>query len=430
MAETGEPMTRLPRRLLQVFAAAVLLRLLLLPFIHPWDGNTFQTLFAELAAGENPYRSFLDHTLEARSRIHFGHAEWYEYFAYPPLLIYLYWPFAQLAALAGPLVPHYYVPAMLVPNDHGLLFLLLYKLPIWTADLAIGYMLWRMSGGRVWAAGLYLLNPLVVVVSGAWMFDAIPAALTLGALWAFERERVLAAGALLSLAFLAKFYALFLLPAFFLALVWRKDPRAFGLVGVFVGVAALLSAPFLPEVAQAFAFNSARGGGGLTLHQLPLSWLKLQDQSLIAFQTAYSPLLGAIVLLAGLGTTYVLLDRWRPPLRRALVVTLLAFLLFTKVVNEQYALWVLPFLVLALAEARATRAQRAAFHLLWAVPFAYLLVHVPVTSFWSGGHALSRRLLAHEDLLSSVAALAALAFVATLVFALWAYRPRREEAAG
>lgn len=414
----------LPGSLWGIVAAAFALRLALLPFMHPWDGNTFHNLFAQLAQNQNPYATFWDLTLEARSRWHVGASSWYEYFAYPPLLIYLYWPLAHVASWFAPLAPTFYasVQGVVVPNEFPLAFLVLFKLPIWAADFAIAGMLWwRLRS--VAAVALYLLNPLVLVVSGAWMFDAIPAALTLAALLAFERERFAWSGALLGFGFLAKIYPLFLLPVFFLALVWRRDARAFRLVGAFVGVSVLLMLPFLPEILHTFTFNDGRSGGGLSLHQVVLSWLIFQDVNLLRFELLQSPLVGSIVLFAALGVTYVVLDRVRPRLHHAMIVTLLVFLLATKVVNEQYVLWLLPFLAIALAE-RATTARRVAFHLLWLVPFAFMLVHVPVTAFWPGGLPVTERLISDHLMVAAAGAVAAVAFAASAMFALWAYWPR------
>lgn len=421
--------------LLPLFAGALALRVLLLPFIHPWDGNTFHNLFAQLARDENPYLTFWSLTLEARSRLGIGYANWYEYFAYPPLLLYLYYPLAKLVALVAPLSTAFYLPGTegALPNRFPLAFLLAYKAPIWAADLGIGYLLYRRTG-KVWPAALYLFNPLVLVVSGAWMFDSIPAFFALAALLAYEKDRVALAGFLLALGALAKFFPLFLVPTFFLLLVWRRDARAFLLVGVFALTAVLLTAPFYPEVLAAFQFNGGREGGGLTLYQVPQTYLKLHGESLLAYQTLTSPLLGTLVLVGGMAATYALLDRARPSAPRAVLVTLLGFLLFTKLVNEQYVVWVLPFLLLVLAEARAgagapSWAPRAATHVLWVVPFLYLLVHVPVTAFWPGGLAATEWLVRQRVFMLWAAAVAAVAFVASVLFALWAFWPRRDAGA-
>lgn len=429
---------RIPTALLAVAGAALAARLLLLPLIHPWDGNTFHNLFAQLAAGQNPYLTFWELTLQARTRTGEGYAQWYEYYAYPPGLIYLYWPFAKLAALAAPLAPTFYPAGTLrvVPNEFPLVFLLLYKLPIWAADFAVAWMLWRETS-RVGLVALWLLNPLVLLVSGAWMFDSIAVALTLGAFLAFRHERVALCGALLAAGFLVKYYPLFLLPAFFLLLVWRRDARAFRLVGVFALVSLLLSAPFLPEMTRVLEFNASREGGGLSVHQVAQSYVILTGGSLTFFKTMASPALGGLLLVAGLALTYLLLDRIRPAPLTAITFALVGFLLSSKVVNEQYVLWLLPFLILLLHEARTrsdappslARRRAAAFHLLWAVPFAYALVHVPAPALLPGGHPLTARILANETLQPVAAAIAAVLFLVALAMAAWANWPAREAAA-
>src|SRR5258708_33400657 len=66
-------------------------------------------------------------------------------------------------------------------------------------------------------------------------------------------------------------------------------------------------------------------------------------------------------------------------LNRMILVTFLAFFIGSKLVNEQYALLVLPF---AMLEARqGGGAWRWFARLLWIVPLAYAVVRVPIDRF-------------------------------------------------
>ena len=97
----------------------------------------------------------------------------YEYYAYPPAPLYIYWPLAHLYAWLHPTAT-YFIPVsgtFAVPNLTPDFFFLL-KLPIWIADFLVAALLARMSGTiRGWRD--YLLNPYVLLVSAAWTFDAI-----------------------------------------------------------------------------------------------------------------------------------------------------------------------------------------------------------------------------------------------------------------
>lgn len=412
-----------PASLVAVLVTGVAARLLLTPLMHPWDGQTFLSLFAELNAGGNPYATFHELTLEARSRYHFGWARWYEYYAYPPFLIYLYWPLAKLCGALIPLATAFTVPGsgMVDGIRFPTAFLVLYKLPIWAADTAIALMLWRMTH-RVGVVALWFLNPLVLVVSGAWMFDAIPVALTLGAVLLAERGRAAWAGALLGLGFLAKFFPLFLLPVLFMHFAWRRDRGAFTLVGAFAAVSVALSWPYRAGVGEVLAFNASRGGGGLTLHQVVLSLTRMSGGALLTFENAVSPAVGALTLVGGMTAAYWYLNRHRPTLRRSVLIALVAFLLSSKLVNEQYAMWALPFLLVE-AEQVQSVAARAVAHLAWLVPFALLLVHVPAAAFLPGPHAPLPRIIETPPLLDAAFIAAAVAFTLVLVAALVVFRP-------
>src|SRR5258708_22827945 len=84
----------------------------------------------------------------------------------------------------------------------------------------------------------------------------------------------------------------------------------------------------------------------------------------------------AILMLLGYWYAYT---KTEMRLNRMILVTFLAFFIGSKLVNEQYALLVLPF---AMLEARQVGgAWRWFARLLWIVPLAYAVVRVPIDRF-------------------------------------------------
>jgi hypothetical protein len=86
---------RAPRARVVLFTvvAALALRIVLLPLGHWWDLTVDYNVFIDLARGQSPYD-----TLRELANISYS-AHWqpyYEYYAYPPAPLYVYWPFAHL----------------------------------------------------------------------------------------------------------------------------------------------------------------------------------------------------------------------------------------------------------------------------------------------------------------------------------------------
>ncbi|MDE3078333.1 MAG: hypothetical protein KGJ86_23155, partial [Chloroflexota bacterium] len=112
------------RRLLLLIAAAVAARLVILPLTHTWDGQTWVNVFAQLSAPgslpealRRPYETTRELSLLSQAAGH--QSDFYESWAYPPLMLYVYWPLANLyAALGGqlravfPVQPAFYSPSI------------------------------------------------------------------------------------------------------------------------------------------------------------------------------------------------------------------------------------------------------------------------------------------------------------------------------
>ncbi len=376
------------RRLLWIVGLmALALRLLLLPLGHYWDLTVDYNVFIDLAHGHSPYSTmlYLSHIAYA------GHWDTvYEYYAYPPVPLYLYWPLAHLYAWLHPGAT-YFIP---VQNTYAqpslpLDFFVLLKAPIWAADFLVAAVLARLTGTlRGWRD--YLLNPYVLLVSGAWTFDAIMLlGLVLGVYW-LQRGRPAAAGLALAFGTMVKFFPALVVPTLLLYLIKRQRPlrELLLFLGAYAVGCLVLLGPFAGGVIQVLTFHGNRVGGGMTWQMIARLYMFFphgqdlgpQALALAAFGT---PMLAIALLLAyWYGFTARAMS-----LNRMVLVTLLAFFLGSKLVNEQYALLALPF---AMVEARRVGgAWKWLARLLWIVPLAFAAVRVPIGRFlWLFYHAV------------------------------------------
>src|SRR5215475_7941672 len=90
---------RARRFLWLVGALALAWRLALLPIGHPWDMTTGYNMLLDIGRGHSPYETFRYLTNVAQSA---GWGPAYEYYAYPPAPLYVYYPLAKLFLLLHP----------------------------------------------------------------------------------------------------------------------------------------------------------------------------------------------------------------------------------------------------------------------------------------------------------------------------------------
>lgn len=381
------------RGLSWLLACALALRLMLLPLCHVWDGQTWGNVLAELSqpgspleAVQRPYETMRELSLLTRGAMHRQH-EFYEYWAYPPGMLYLYWPLGQMAAaIAGPLAPSFPAqPAFVVPTI-PLWLLFLARLPVLVADLAILLLMRALGVGRrqLW---MYAFNPFVLLV-GVWTFDAVMAALLLGGVMLAERGRWGLAGIALGLGGAVKFLPLVVVPA--LLLVVLRLPVSTGkrlaAGGLLLGGAAagflIPAGPVLDGVRYVLGFHLDRFGLGLTVHEALRSGVQAMAapdwQPVLGLYVLSA--LGGIILLGGLIVAALALSwRWPTPRAGALVM-LCAFLASSKLVNEPYALAVVALLVVV-AGAHPSRLLSHLGTLLWVTALAYAAINTPIWTF-------------------------------------------------
>lgn len=368
---------------------AVALRLILAPVVnHTWDSQTWWNIFVDLGHAENflegirrPYEQIQLLTLTTRAQ---RLGMYYEGWAYPPGMLYLYYPISKFAVWWDPSMSHHIIAAgsFAIPAP-PLWFGLLQKSPNIVADMITGWLLWRLTG-KTAAAWWYLFNP-YVLLAGAWTFDSVMVMLILLAVYLQEKERPMAAGVVLALGAVVKMVPLFLLPAFIIYLIRRPHARLPPLLlftAAFGFTVVLLCLPVATEVMYVLSFHSQRYGGNMCWQEI-LFFLASNVQT-VDWEPMYlviSGQIGTILLPIGLVWTAVYLYRKELTLPQLCIGMMLGYLAFTKLVNEVY---LLPVVALAtvLVERFPDVTMRDFRAVFWTVPLLWAIVNVPFQAFF------------------------------------------------
>ncbi len=346
-----EPLRSLPERLLdsrlKLILATVAVRLVLAPFFaHIWDANTVQSAVYATFQGTNIYELVQGRTEELR--VMTGNPSiFYEGYAYLPHALLIFYPFyliylglgfdpLPIKGVTGP--DHPFTVAFASPDV--MFFLTMIKLPIIALDVMIVLLLAGRDRG---AAALYALSPFSIFITGVWgMFDSLVAFSLLASMLASGRGRAGAAGFLYGIA-LTKFYPIAALPAFLIFYLKGGGSLARFLAGVAVSQAPTLVALALSPKAfidTTILFHTGRVGGGLT--PLNVTWL-IDNAALDASITGLASVVGIVIYAA---VVYALIKAKHFRLEDAMLILMLVWLIFGKIVNEQYVIAILPLLLL------------------------------------------------------------------------------------
>ncbi len=254
-------------------------------------------------------------------------------YAYFPLWLYIELPFQWLAQ-------HSDIP-----------FQVAGKLPIVAADLACALLIAaavRARGRSEWAvagaAGAFFLNPLVLYNSAYYgRFDSLGCALLLAALVGLSRRQEVRwrTAGVYALAVAAKTF-----PVLVLAGVLRSARAArYRILIMLAAVLVVLTLPYLgtPRAlyTDIFRYDATKAPQGLSWQRELLGPLGVEE----AKQLSYLLLICFALVVVLLALTAEL---WL-----CTALTLVAFLLFSKVVLEQYLIWPLPFLLVVAAGTEA-----------------------------------------------------------------------------
>lgn len=208
----------------------------------------------------------------------------------------------------------------------------------------LGLLAVHLRLGRPWDAMLIAASPLVMA-DGLINWDMLVVFLTSASLLWWAQRRPVGAGVVLGLAVAAKLYPLLLLVPLFVLCLRIGRLRDFWLT--LAGAAASWLAVNLPVAIAApdgwmvfWTFNADRGVDlGSIWYALSLTGFEVKNVSLIvaAIMVIGTALICALLLLAPR----------RPRLAQGVFLVVVLFCLVNKVYSPQYALWLLPLLVLA-----------------------------------------------------------------------------------
>ena len=245
------------------------------------------------------------------------------------------------------------------------------------------------AGRRPYDAAIFALSPLLIFHAFS-NWDLLAMAFASCALWAWAKQRPVLAGAMIGLGTAAKLYPVFLLFAIWvLALRTRKFADA-----VWATVSALFvwSATNIP---LAIAYHD----GWWAFYKFSIDrpterstiWAILRtltDGSLKAGDTPYwqppgfavaLALIAALIVVGVLGLSAPV----RPRLGQLAFLSVLAFLLTTKVWSPQYSLWLVPLIALARPRWRLTLVWQFTEVVVWMATLTLLL------GFTASNHGIS-----------------------------------------
>ncbi len=266
------------------------------------------------------------------------------------------------------------------------------------------------SRRRPYDAALFALSPLLVFHAFS-NWDLLAMALTSGAIWAWARGRPVAAGVLIGLGTAAKLYPVFLLVP--LAILAIRTRRRGGLAWA-TGAAALTWITVNVPVAMAYydgwwkfySFSIDRPTERSTVWAIAKTLVT--DGTNPTDATYWVPpgsavalaLIAALLLVAWLG----LYAPVKPRLAQLAFLTVLAFLLTTKVWSPQYSLWLVPLLALARPRWRLSLVWQFSEIAVWFMTLT-LLLGLGTPAHGVGYGAVIVVLLIRDGLLLGLAAL-------------------------
>jgi hypothetical protein len=371
--------TRGRRLLWMIGLLALLLRVLLLPLGHWWDLTIDYNVFIDLIKNHSPYDTFTTLSHIARSS---GWDTAYEYYAYPPVPLYIYFPLAKIYGLLHPHADYFIaVPGSYAVPNLSIDFFILFKGPIWVADFLIAALLARMSG-TVRGFRDYLLNPYVLLISGAWTFDAIMVLGLVAGVYAVYRGKMVWSGIALAFGTMVKFFPVVAVPTVLIYLIKKKRPfKEIALFLAAYGVTCLIFlGPFLQGVLTVLNFHGTRPGGGMNWQYIWEAGQLFTDQDYLTSVLNALSVFGTPTLIIVMLLAYWYIWQVEMTLNRMIIVTLLGFFIGSKLINEQYALMIIPFVWLEAYHLQG--AWRWIYRLFWMVPLAFTIIHVPIDRFF------------------------------------------------
>jgi uncharacterized membrane protein len=259
---------------------------------------------------------------------------------------------------------------------------------------------------RPYDAAMFALSPLLVFHAFS-NWDLFAMALASAALWAWSREKPVAAGVLIGLGTAAKLYPVFLLiPLFILAIRTRRyAPVVWAAVAAGVSwltVNVPLAVAYHDGWWTFYQFSEDRAAERSSIWAIGKT-LFSGDGDNPADATYWVPP-GAAVALAVIAG--VLIVAWiglsapsKPRLAQLAFLAVLAFLLTTKVWSPQYSLWLVPLLALARPRWRLAIVWQFTEIAVWFVTLTLLLGQDPAQSAHGIGYGWLMLLIVARDVM-------------------------------
>jgi len=341
----GKLLSSIGRKKLWILAytIAIIIRILLaIPLVHDWDGFVFSESAKNMLKGITPYKTVEQNSIAIYPDSDRPTTE--QWLGYPPLPLLMFTTPYAIASISGLLT------SSIVEN-----FVL--KIPFIFGDILCAYLAMRFLKNRGQklanrAALLILFNPLLIWVSSAWgMFDIWIVNFILLFLLAIRSKKVVFAGIFLACAPLVKLFPVFFLPAVLLY-ANQNIPDAkkkilflisFILTVLVIVVPFFLSSPqgFLNQNLIMHWYRPPQGIGIIAMLDFISHIYRFNISHIITIASIFT--LITIFFFNLLSLVYV-----KGQESRLLTIILLVYtsiLAFNKVVNEQYYVVLVGFLI-------------------------------------------------------------------------------------
>jgi Gpi18-like mannosyltransferase len=345
----------------------LLTRLAFAPFSRdPWDMDVWQSIGAAIISGKNPY------------------ALPFNGLVYPPL-----WAiFCASSHLSYTL------------TQSPFAFYFTVKLPIIATDIIMSVVIriiaYNLTGdakkARL-AMILYLFNPVAIIMSSLWgMFDAIPTLFTLLSLVYLSQGKYLTSGLVLGIGIGFKGIFPALLLPFLMVYIWKKKKKL-GICFRFVVFAFLVplvaSAPFLIINCHAYVSSIL-----YTANRLPQNltyWFSVRELLVLSgVPKDIISSIGLFIFVVSFSIFFVLFVKKRNlwltreeaidmTLLLTTILALLTFYITASTVNEQYLIWLLPFLILYTT--KYAQSLRRLFYVLCGLDTLFVILNIGLRFF-------------------------------------------------
>lgn len=319
------------KTILRLFLLAILLRILIMPFLFHIDLKSLYFYASFVQEGVTNIYQFMAYNKAVLA--------YTQFFVYPPPIYFLqgFW-----LMLANPFLgPNFYYWI----NDWGIAnytsdslyrYLFILKVPNLICDLLIGLMLLKMVEAKYKTRVLILwfFNPLTLYINyGLANFDIVPTTLILAALYFYQRNNFTKSGLALGAATAFKIFPFVLWP-FFIVSIFKLKGREEALKYILTVLAScfFLNFPWTTDLID--VYNS-----GLTNRALALK---------VPFINLDLPIV--YIILAALFLLYFFKKNYQPLNLSKYIFAVLLVLLSVTAFHPQWWMWLLPFLVILCAQ--------------------------------------------------------------------------------